>query len=564
VLTDQPETARSQLIIIALDINAEIVQNLEMATEQKTTSLDLVKMHEKAVTSRHDASRVLNELSERLSTSWPFIPSSAGSSSTSSLTLTLPPRSNLLASSQSPVSPLVELPGVTPFELPGIIPPLELPAVVPVELPANIPIELPGSVPENVKAHVEQARVEKDSEKSRFRRLFSRRTSIKSRNKAAAQNQPMTLPLASSSQQSLAKMAVQRSAQSMSPSPKALSWLDMKNEQSGSSNTTPTEVSECFSPASQYDSILSSSPIPTFDAPPTPPVGLAINGSSYVTTYFPDRRTIAELDDTSSILTQDFDKESVFSAFDLTPDTPTTAYSSSPISPAADQPSSAFPISPISEEEDEIDEFSLLTTTKSNSLYRKVSSASVSKPALGRPGKTNNYHNFCKGAWACRSTSPWAGLSLRTLTSATGTVVQQYQCKWCNFRSPPISASKSLPDKIHISGQGIAYRWLFLLRSHARCLDVKAGGNKNWPLPPDLPSMAGTGEFDGYEFGCLFCSVEGRETKVFKDVEGLMAHVDVRHAGQLSEETCKKARCIDGRVAEKREAWDVNVCQFEV
>ena len=536
-----------------------------MANEHERLTLDLVKMHEKAVTSRHDASRILTELSERLGASWPFIPSSAGSSSTSSLNLTLPARPNFFASSHSPVSPLVELP-VTPFELPGIIPPRELPAVVPVELPANIPVELPGSIPENVKAHVEQARVEKETEKSRFRRLFSRGTSNRSRTKVAGQSQPMTLSPASNSQQSLAKVAVQRSAQTVSPSPKAaFSWLDINNDRSGSgsSNTTPTELSESFSPASQYDSIFSSSPMPSFDAPPTPPVGLAINGSPYMTTYFPDRRLLAELDDTSSILTQDYDKESLFSALDGTPGTPTTTYSSSPISPAVDMPSTTFPISPISEEEDEIDDFSFMTA-KSNGLYRKISSGSVTKPALGRPSKTNNYHNFCKGAWACRSTSPWAGLSLRTLTSATGTVVQQYQCKWCTFRSPPITASKSLPDKIHISGQGIAYRWLFLLRSHSRCLDVKAGGNKNWPLPPDLPSMAGTGEFDGYEFGCLFCSVEGRETKVYKNVELLMAHVDTRHAGRIGEETCKKARCIDGRVAEKREAWDVNVCQFEV
>ncbi|KAK4991129.1 hypothetical protein LTR50_002059 [Elasticomyces elasticus] len=159
---------------------------------------------------------------------------------------------------------------------------------------------------------------------------------------------------------------------------------------------------------------------------------------------------------------------------------------------------------------------------------------------IGRPHKENNYWGFCRGAWDCRE-SLSSGLEIHLQPVGITGTLPHWQCKRCQFRSTALRSRTTPPDpRIHVAECGIRYRWAFLARSHVRC--------KN--------AVAGPGE---YAYGCVFCSSEARETGVYGNVETLLAHVGVRHGGRMTDKMLEQTRCIEGRVAEAAEEWDVNI-----
>jgi hypothetical protein len=64
------------------------------------------------------------------------------------------------------------------------------------------------------------------------------------------------------------------------------------------------------------------------------------------------------------------------------------------------------------------------------------------------------------------------------------------------------------------------------------------------------------------KYGCVMCSLEGKVSSVYSGVETLMKHIAVRHVADMSEDTCRKAKCIVGRTAGSEEDWDVNIPVF--
>jgi hypothetical protein len=144
----------------------------------------------------------------------------------------------------------------------------------------------------------------------------------------------------------------------------------------------------------------------------------------------------------------------------------------------------------------------------------------VAAPKLltGRPDKQNDYWGFCKGSWTIRS--EWRkGLSVYEVPTGMYNSKTVWRCKHCTFEGDVYGAKKpyDVDQKVYQSGDsGVRYRWLFLAKSHTKRKAV-------------LPSMGAsflTGpKVEEKSYGCVFCVGEGRETKIFSNVESLCDHL---------------------------------------
>ena len=264
----------------------------------------------------------------------------------------------------------------------------------------------------------------------------------------------------------------------------------------------------------------------------------------------------AELDDSCSVTSKDYDAASLYSQVEAAPNTP--------ITPIMEE--FPHPIACIEEEEMYVDSpISPLDTyvppVPSKHPAHRLS-ASFSSSTFGLPSQSDLYHGFCKGAWTMRERAFTSNsLEIRTIPSGYYDRLPVWGCSECQFHSPTITTlpanlslrqlimnktSAPLPDEIYISSSGIAYRWSFLAKSHIRCRDACAAAEGR------------------YVYGCIFCSAEGKESGCFGDVDTLMTHIDTRHAGRTTGKVLKRAGCIEGRVADRREEWDINICVFDI
>lgn len=192
-----------------------------------------------------------------------------------------------------------------------------------------------------------------------------------------------------------------------------------------------------------------------------------------------------------------------------------------------------------------------------------ITTTAQEKMMDGRPCKDNNYWGFCKGAWATREDFK-KGLGLGTRPEGLYNTSQIWQCKHCCFEGPsftvphPTKKNKKevvIDPNIHTSAVGIRYRWIFLAKSHV----------KKKTIINDTPRTAGARKGAGTEdgdcsYGCVICSVEGKVTGIYGNVETLMNHIFMEHVrpGSMSETTMMRSKCVVGRTAESGEEWDLN------
>lgn len=163
---------------------------------------------------------------------------------------------------------------------------------------------------------------------------------------------------------------------------------------------------------------------------------------------------------------------------------------------------------------------------------------------LAKPSKENNFHNYCRGSWLARSESPKDGISIALVPTSGSfyTNIPHWQCKKCDFKSEGLPANPSpIPNKILFASSGLRYRWLFLLKSHAKCKDQRT-------------------TTENYSYGCIFCTAEGRATATYGGLKTLVEHILARHPrGEMTQEVLAKTRTVVGRVAESEDdGWDVN------
>ncbi|TKA79249.1 hypothetical protein B0A49_00909 [Cryomyces minteri] len=160
-------------------------------------------------------------------------------------------------------------------------------------------------------------------------------------------------------------------------------------------------------------------------------------------------------------------------------------------------------------------------------------------PMHGRPCKQNNYWNFCKGAWSARE-SIKKGLEIHMVPDGLFQLVPHWQCRSCEFRSIAVGKAKALDPRVYKATCGIRYKWVFLAKSHVR-------------------NKSPTATKETYNYGCVFCSVDNKETGIYGSVDMLMDHIYVDHAGNITPDVAKLTDCVVGRVAGPEEAFDVNI-----
>jgi hypothetical protein len=129
------------------------------------------------------------------------------------------------------------------------------------------------------------------------------------------------------------------------------------------------------------------------------------------------------------------------------------------------------------------------------------------------PSKVNNFHGFCKGAWAIRE-DPKKGLTTQVVPVGMYGRKEQWRCKQCSFFGDitMIGKVKAYDNKVNVDKDtGIQYKWMFLAKSH-----FKVKGN-------------GVGGSLGYSYGCTECVDSGRRTNTYVDVRSLMEHISTIH-----------------------------------
>ncbi|USP73652.1 hypothetical protein yc1106_00926 [Curvularia clavata] len=184
----------------------------------------------------------------------------------------------------------------------------------------------------------------------------------------------------------------------------------------------------------------------------------------------------------------------------------------------------------------------------------------------GRPDKSNDYWGFCKGAWATQE-SLSKGLAVRAQPCGYYVIKHQWSCRYCVFAGPVFKAphpsgkkGKSIDivdPRVKVSAAGVRYRWVFLAKSHVR---KKIGGAPTTTATQVAAAVGGAVGGGDDNFGCVFCCLEDRVSGVYGGVETLMKHVlQVHGVKGMSEQVCRKAKCILGRVARTDEEFDVNI-----
>lgn len=169
-------------------------------------------------------------------------------------------------------------------------------------------------------------------------------------------------------------------------------------------------------------------------------------------------------------------------------------------------------------------------------------------PSFTWPCPSNGYGGFCKGAWKLREHIKGA-LRLRDRPSGCYTTTELWQCSKCLFEGSVHGTAKrrGFDIRVHTS-HGIRYRWAFLAKSHLKKKSYTSG------------SQYGEGQYDS-QFGCIFCSVEGKKMPIFDNVDGLMAHIAQHQVMHHNSEVffSPKTRCIVGRTAADYEDFDINI-----
>ncbi|KAK6443567.1 hypothetical protein LTR95_000394 [Oleoguttula sp. CCFEE 5521] len=170
-----------------------------------------------------------------------------------------------------------------------------------------------------------------------------------------------------------------------------------------------------------------------------------------------------------------------------------------------------------------------------------VRNSSVSIPA---PTQENEYLGYCKSAARLQNGDKKAfSKESEAVYAYSRSAYSQPQNQYlkcastkCCFRSH--MRIDLIWDKVWVdSNKGLKFRWTFLAKSHVSQKVVKE---------------------KQYVFQCLFCVYAGESTPVFHGTNIYLEHV-AEHRGPMGEVILYKAGCINDRIAEDNEAFDINL-----
>ncbi|KAI9820345.1 MAG: hypothetical protein M1827_005967 [Pycnora praestabilis] len=155
------------------------------------------------------------------------------------------------------------------------------------------------------------------------------------------------------------------------------------------------------------------------------------------------------------------------------------------------------------------------------------------------PSPENNFSGFCKGAWKLQEGLKGA-MRLRDRPAGQYTRTYYWKCQKCLFEGPVYGteSKKGFDRRVYTAECGVRYRWVFLAKSH-------------------LPKQKYTGGQYEHRYGCVFCCAEGRERRVFKDVESLMAHLGEHGERGIGREVLERTWGVVGRAPGPKEYFEV-------
>lgn len=169
------------------------------------------------------------------------------------------------------------------------------------------------------------------------------------------------------------------------------------------------------------------------------------------------------------------------------------------------------------------------------------SSVSISVP---RPAPENGYLGFCKNAIRLQNGDRKAlekRKEIHDAYSRTGYSHPSIQYLACTSSKCCFAGYQKLDtiwDKVWTDeSKGLKFRWAFLAKSHV---------------------MQKKAEDKQYAFQCLFCAYAGEPAQAFQGTDCYLEHV-AQHRGRMGEVLLYKAQCVNDRVCEDGEEFDINL-----
>lgn len=128
-------------------------------------------------------------------------------------------------------------------------------------------------------------------------------------------------------------------------------------------------------------------------------------------------------------------------------------------------------------------------------------------------------------------------------TQANVSSLKFLECADCRFQGH--HDLKTIWTMIAIRASSMKIRWSFLAKSHVQ--------QRNMLRREEAKK-------DMFCYQCIFCVFTGYSPGVFQGAKNLMSHVHWQHYGQvLDDVVLYKAGCVNGRIAEDDEEFDINI-----
>ena len=173
-------------------------------------------------------------------------------------------------------------------------------------------------------------------------------------------------------------------------------------------------------------------------------------------------------------------------------------------------------------------------------VSRTISSKSWSSPKPN-PDARNLWSGFCVGAYKMQVGFDQESLKLKNASISMGGEMNYWACinKHCVFEGPAWKSGKNwnVSNAVRVR-HGVQYRWKFLAKSHVA-----------------LSKTSGR----AFDYQCIFCISQGQPSAVYRTEPAFIEHVSLHRDQRAEASVADKFCCIDDRVAQAEEDFDINL-----
>ena len=178
------------------------------------------------------------------------------------------------------------------------------------------------------------------------------------------------------------------------------------------------------------------------------------------------------------------------------------------------------------------------------SLPANLRNTSIST-SVPTPTAENGYLGFCKNAVRLQNGDRKSALEKRkevhdaySRSGYSHPSVSYLACTSVKCSFAGHQKLETIWDKVWTDeAKGLKFRWAFLAKSHV--MQKKVEGKQ-------------------YAYQCLFCTYAGEQGPVFQGTDCYLEHI-AQHRGPMGEVLLYKAQCVNDRVCEDAEEFDINL-----